>query len=568
MPHNTLKNRFLAVLALAVAGLLVLTSFWLTTERARILEERRGKVKNLVEAASGILDQCYELQQRGMTQAEAQRQAVSLLKNLRYDGDNYFWISDLRPMMIMHPAKPQLDGTDLSGFKDPQGKLPFVEMAETVRQSGAGFVAYEWPRPGSDKAVPKISYVKGFEPWGWIVGTGIYVDDVDAAWRHSAAEAAGMMMLLLGLMGAASLSAYRRMFGPLSKIVACMKDVAEGEGDLTKRLDVPPDREVAELAHWFNAFMSKFQATITAVAGNLHNLAAAGEEISVTSRQQMEGAQQQKDQTGQVATATQQMTAAVQQVTEISNHAAGASQKAASAARHGGKVVEDALTRMQSIAISTRESAKQIESLGEQSEQIGRIIGVIDEIADQTNLLALNAAIEAARAGEQGRGFAVVADEVRKLAERTAHATKEITQMIQGVQEGTRLAVTAMHTGTKEVEMGVAATGEAGESLKEIIGISDQVGEMVTHIATAALQQLDATAEVTHSMERISDIAASTAAGAREATKAMEDLASLAGDIQRQVGQFRLGAGRNGSEPASTPPGDGELRSSAVAGGY
>ena len=539
-------------------GLLVLAAFWLGTERSRILQEKQEKVKNLVEAAHSILGEYYQRQQHGLPQAEAQKQAIELLKTTRYQGDNYFWINDLRPFMVMHPTKPQLDGTDLSGYKDPNGKALFVEMAETVRRSGAGFVAYQWPRPGADKPVPKISYVKGFEPWGWIVGTGIYVDDVDALWRQSAVKAAALMTLLLLLMAAASISSWRRMFGPLDRMVACMKDVAEGDGDLTRRLDVPPDREVAELARWFNTFMDKLQAILLSVADNIQHLAAAGEEISATSRQQTQGAAQQKDQTQQVAAATQEMSATVQQVMEISNRTAEAAQKAADAARHGGSVVEESLARMQSIATSTSDAAKKIEYLGEQSKHIGRIVGVIDDIADQTNLLALNAAIEAARAGTQGRGFAVVADEVRKLAERTTAATKEIAQMIHTVQEGTHLAVAAMQSGTKEVELGVASTRQAGDSLREIIKISDQVGEMVTHIATAATEQASATDEMSRNTERIASIAAATAVGAQQTAKATEDLAALATELQGKVGQFRL---------ASESEEERGLRSRAAAGG-
>jgi len=343
-----------------------------------------------------------------------------------------------------------------------------------------------------------------------------------------------------------------------------MKDVAQGEGDLTKRLEVPSDQEVAELAGWFNTFMNKLQSTLASVAGSVQNLAAAGEEISVTSRQQSQGAEQQKDQTHRVATAMQQMSATVQQVTEISNQAADAARKAAEGARHGGTVVEQTVARMHSIAASSKEAASKIEHLGEQAEQIGRIIGVIDDIADQTNLLALNAAIEAARAGAQGRGFAVVADEVRKLAERTTAATKEITQMIEGVQEGTRLAVSAVQAGTREVELGVAATREAGGSLREIIDISDRVGEMVTHIATAALQQASATQDVNQSTEQIASIAAVSATAATEATKALEDLANLAADIQRQVGQFRPETDAHSAPPVPA----NHLRAHAAAGGF
>ena len=148
----SLKNRFRIVVGVAMLGLLVLAGFWLTMERSRILSGKREKVKNLVETAHSILAECYQMQQqRGVSQAEAQKQAIVLLKNLRYEGDNYFWINDFHPTMVMHPKKPQLDGTDLTGFKDPTGKALFVEMAATVRSNGAGFAAYEWPRPGMTK---------------------------------------------------------------------------------------------------------------------------------------------------------------------------------------------------------------------------------------------------------------------------------------------------------------------------------------------------------------------------------------------------------------------------------
>jgi len=536
----SLKSRFRIFIALAMLGPIIFSALWLSQERSRILRQKQEEAQNLVEAAYSLLAESYRLEQAGMPRAEAQKRAMLLLRDVRYEGDNYFWINDLRPAMVMHPTKPQMDGADVSSFKDPTGKAFFMEIVETVRQNGAGFVAYEWPRPGADKPVAKISYVKGFVPWGWIVGTGIYIDDVNSTWRQDALQAMTTLLVLLAVLAAVGFGACRRMFGPLNRMVACMKDVAEGESDLTRRLEVPSDREVAELAKWFNTFIDRLRAILLSVASNVHHLAAAGEQLSVNSRQQAQGAEQQKVQIQQVATATQEMEVVVQQVADLAKRTAEATQKSAEAARQGGKVVEETLTRMQAIAASATEAGKRIEHLGKQSEHIGQIIGVIDDIADQTNLLALNAAIEAARAGTQGRGFAVVADEVRKLAERTTGATNEIAQMIHAVQEGTQQAVAAMQAGSREVELGVAATREAGGSLREIIEVSDRVGEMVGHIASAATEQQSATGEMNRSAERIADIAVTTATGALQATKALEDLANLAAEIQGQLGQFRL----------------------------
>jgi methyl-accepting chemotaxis protein len=216
--------------------------------------------------------------------------------------------------------------------------------------------------------------------------------------------------------------------------------------------------------------------------------------------------------------------------------------------------VEETLTKMRAIAESVEGTAKKMAELGKSSDQIGRIAAVIDDIADQTNLLALNAAIEAARAGEQGRGFAVVADEVRKLAERTTTATKEIAQMIKTIQHETKTAVSAMEEGTRQVEDGVKSTARAGDSLKQIIQMAEQVGEMITHIATAATEQSSASEEINNNLEQIAKLVKESAAGAQESARSCQDLSALALDLQSTVGIFKLAesAGSYGSPDRPT----------------
>lgn len=330
----------------------------------------------------------------------------------------------------------------------------------------------------------------------------------------------------------------------LHSMIFMVKDLAEGEGDLTKRLKIATQDELGELAKWFNTFLDKIHEIISEVAGTADQVASASEELSSSATLQAQGADHQKDQTTQVATAMQEMSCTVQQVSENCTQAAEASGRAAETARAGGAVVEKALTQMRSIADSVAGTAKEIGELGRRTDQIGRIAGVIDDIADQTNLLALNAAIEAARAGEQGRGFAVVADEVRKLAERTTTATKEIAQMITVIQDGTRAAVKAMDLGSRQVEEGVTSTTRAGESLQQIIQMSEEVGSMITHIATAATEQSGATADVNQSMDQIARLGKESAVAAQQSAKACQDLSELAMALQNMVGNFKLHAVR------------------------
>lgn len=352
---------------------------------------------------------------------------------------------------------------------------------------------------------------------------------------------------VLGIVLSLTVSWYvvKKVVEGMSEVVERIKDVAQGEGDLTKRLEVRNDDELGELSKWFNTFMDKLQDIIMQVASSTEHIASATEEISSSATQSSQSSETQKDQTNQVATAMQEMSSTVLQVSENSNKAAEGAKRAGELAKAGGKIVGETVDVIRGLAESSRDTAAKIQELGKSSDQIGQIIGVIDDIADQTNLLALNAAIEAARAGEQGRGFAVVADEVRKLAERTTQATKEIAQMIKTIQEETQKAVDSMESGTKRVENGVESATRAGESLQEIITASERVGDMITHIATAATEQSSATEQVNSNMEQIAKLVQESAVGAQQAAKACADLSNLALDLQALVGRFKLGEERS-----------------------
>ncbi len=356
----------------------------------------------------------------------------------------------------------------------------------------------------------------------------------------------GISILGLAIYG---VTMVRGISAALTHAIEAFKDVAEGEGDLTKRLEINSRDELGELAKWFNLFLDKLQKIISQVASTAEQVASASEEISAAATQQSQSAEAQNSQTTQVATTVHEMSSTVAQISDNTNQAASASRKAAETAREGGAIIDETMTKMRAMAVSVGATAKKVEELGKSSDQIGRIIGVIDEIADQTNLLALNAAIEAARAGEQGRGFAVVADEVRKLAERTTKATNEIAQMIQRVQVETKTAVSAMEEGTQQVEQGVSFTAKAGESLQQIIRMSDAVGEMITQIATAAMEQSSATDEINGSMEAIAKLVRESTAGVQQSAQACQGLSGLALDLQSMVGIFKVESAQGHGAP-------------------
>jgi methyl-accepting chemotaxis protein len=335
---------------------------------------------------------------------------------------------------------------------------------------------------------------------------------------------------------------------PLRKLVACFHRGAQG--DLTTRMDVSSRDEVGQAGREFNVFMETLEGMMRQMTHNSQQLANAGEEISAAATQTAEGSRAQTEQVEQVATAMQEMSCTVMQVSEHSSKAAEEARKAAETAQQGGNIVNEALTTMRSIADSVGVIAEKIGELGKNSDQIGKIIAVIDDIADQTNLLALNAAIEAARAGEQGRGFAVVADEVRKLAERTTKATKEIAQMIEAVQLETSTAVKQMQAGTKQVEAGVATTEKAGASLSAIIKAAQKVGDMISQIATAATQQTSTADQINTNVGKIAKISRESASGAQQSANACEELSNLALDLQQMVSRFEMGNNEDSAPPA------------------
>ncbi|HOP06530.1 MAG TPA: methyl-accepting chemotaxis protein [candidate division Zixibacteria bacterium] len=329
-------------------------------------------------------------------------------------------------------------------------------------------------------------------------------------------------------------------FSKLSDYMKNLSFVAKSiaEGDLTARLQPRSSKDT--LGQSVKTMLDNLTHIIRQLSDSSRELTSAASTISATSGRIAEGVQDQAQRVQEVSTAIEEMTATIFESSKNASVATDASRNAANTATDGGRVVHSAIAGMQTISDVVRMSAQSITDLARSADQIGEITRVIDDIADQTNLLALNAAIEAARAGEQGRGFAVVADEVRKLAERTGKATAEISQMIKGIQRQTEEAVESMESGVQEVDKGRELVDRAGNSLNDIVTMSQQVMDMIQQIATAAEQQSSAAEEVTRSVEQISTVTTDTARGSEQSAQAAEELNRQANGLQRIVDQFRF----------------------------
>jgi methyl-accepting chemotaxis protein len=333
---------------------------------------------------------------------------------------------------------------------------------------------------------------------------------------------------------------WRIMQSSFDGLVSRLKDIAAGDGDLSKRLDVKGKDELAQTAHWLNLFIEKISGTICSVVGTTGTLASATYELNNTADQMATSAEEVAAQASTVATASEEMAATSNDIANNCHLAAASAQQAADTTQKGFNVVQKTVDGIRERGERTKQNAKSITSLGERSDQIGAIVATIEDIADQTNLLALNAAIEAARAGEMGRGFAVVADEVRALAERTTRATKEIGEMIKAIQNETRQAIVSMEEGVRGTEKGAAEATQLETALQEILEQVNSVTMQVSQIATAAEEQTATTTEITNNIHRISEIIEGTSKGAQDTATASSTLSQMGEELRRLMGQFKL----------------------------
>ncbi len=536
----TIANRLGFLIGLFIVFFLFVVASLLMQYRTNLMDNKGTQTQFLVESTYSLLSSYHERAVAGeFSQDDAKAAALKAISKLRYDGDNYFWVNDYQARMVMHPIKPNLDGKDLSDFTDPAGQKLFSEMVKVVVNDGEGFVPYMWPKPGAEEPVEKISFVKGFQPWQLIVGSGVYVDDVDVEFYEVTSGLLVLLFFITILIVVVSYYIARSISVPIRATTDAMNNIAKGEGDLTQRLRIGGTDEVSRMAVAFNGFIEKIESSIIEVAkANSELTHAAGklESFAQSGKQQMDD---QNQQTYQVATAINEMSSTVQEIARSAEQAADAVKGANEGAAAGLGVMEQTTHSITELATEVQSAAGVIDQLEVESQSIGKVLDVIRDIAEQTNLLALNAAIEAARAGEQGRGFAVVADEVRTLASRTQKSTEEINVMIERLQKGTFDAVKAMTEGSDKASSTVKLADDSSSALQRIVADITTISEMNIQMATAAEEQSAVAKEIDESVVKISQLSELSAENSNNVSDSSKELNGLGVKLKSIIDTFK-----------------------------
>lgn len=534
-----------------------LESISLQTVESSMLESHKAKLQSLTEATKG---QMHEALANAKTNDDKIKVIRDSLKNTFFHVTpdeqkmtGYLFVYGYDGLCIAMPPATDRHGKNFWDLQDSKKNYIIREMI-AIAQKGGGFYSYHFAKPGETETSEKLSYISPVgEGLDMFMGVGIYIDDVQKKKqaiatdmqqaRNHFAMIAAAVVLAYSLLIVTPFTLYlirRSIIGPIRQVSDTMSDIAQGEGDLTRRINIKSNDELGKLASDFNTFAQKIHDTIAHVANSAGEVASAATEIAAVSDEMANGLSQQSTQVHQISSAIEEMNASIVEVARKSDDAAKQAVNSGNMAQEGGTIVNKTVEQMQSIKNTVSDTAHSVQELGKRGEQIGQIIAVINDIADQTNLLALNAAIEAARAGEHGRGFAVVADEVRKLADRTTKATDEIAHSITAIQTETNQAVDRMSIGTEQVSQGVERASHAGESLRNIVTSAQSVAQMIQSIAAAADEQSTASTQVANNIENISNFTRQSSEGASQAADASNQLSAKAEQLQALVRQFKI----------------------------
>ena len=549
----------LAVLPVLLFALVIsLTTVWILQDQAdkeveetrqRLLNDAKATLQSYVEVAMTAIKPLYDAAQPGDEAARAQ--VIKLLSNITYGTDGYFFGYDSQTVRLFKGNSPEGVGKNFQDNRDPNGVYTNRELVR-VAKDGSHYAQYSSSLPGNERVlVPKLGYTEYLPKWDMVIGTVVNLDGIEAQvaeveagvkerMRGMILSIVAITVVVLLVIAVIGMLVANTILRPLHLMKANLDDIAAGEGDLTHRLAITSQDELGELASSFNRFVDKIHAMVRQITDMTFQLTALVGQVSEQAHRSEQAMERQRHETDQVATAINEMSSAAQEVARSAQGASVAAQKTDEEGQMAKRVVDGSIQQIHALVSDIRSSGSSLDSLQQDVTSIVSVLGVIRSIADQTNLLALNAAIEAARAGEAGRGFAVVADEVRALASRTQQSTQEIQGMIDRLQQGTDEAVQAMR---RSSEAGVGTSeqaNQAGESLDAMAQLIGTINSMNAQIASAAEEQTAVAEEINRSVHQIAvavdNVADETQQGA-QTTRSLAQLGQRLGDL---VGQFRI----------------------------
>ncbi|CAB3753296.1 methyl-accepting chemotaxis protein [Paraburkholderia solisilvae] len=529
MSGMSLNRKLWLSLALVWLGLLGIALLSAVETRSTMLAERKAGMVNLVDAAQGVVNGYYAQSQAGkLSDADAQREALARLATMRYGDAGYLFVIDSKPVVLMHPTLPQMVGKPVGDFKDPDGKLLYMSVLDSAKATGRGFAAYRGRLPGSETALPKLSYVEHFAPWDWYITSGVFVRDIDTAYYQTLVEHLIAVLVIGALITLAMAFVMRSIRNGLGGEPQQAAQLAAriATGDLTQIVNLRANDSSSMMAA-MGTMQDRLQRAIGEIRHAAESIASATQQIAAGNSDLSQRTEQQAASLEETAASMEQLTATVKQNADNARQASGLANNASEIATKGNDVVSRVIGTMGEINDSSR--------------QIADIIGVIEGIAFQTNILALNAAVEAARAGEQGRGFAVVAAEVRSLAQRSATAAKEIKQLIGA-------SVERVNNGSTLVE-------QAGATMGDILQAVRRVTDIMGEIAAASEEQSSGIAQVGRAVTQMDEVTQQNAALVEQATAAAASLQDQAARLREAVNLFRVGDGQAVTAQRAALPG-------------
>lgn len=537
----SIRRRILLIVVLMVLGMLFLTAMSYFRAQDILLDGKRISITHVVDSAKKIVNY-YEEQVRSgsLQEPEGKVRALAAIEHMRYANGEYLWVVNGTYDIVMHPLKPALNGTSGYRTQDSDGVFLFREMVDVVSEQGAGFVHYRWQKPGSSKIAQKLSYVAGVDGWGWVIGTGVYMDDIQAELVKQVTKMIVVVVVITLILAVLLMVIATSITRPLIAAVDRMRDIASGEGDLTVQLDASGRDELAQLASQFNAFVAKMRSLVGNVTNSVEHLTDTARGLADATKSTVTNMQKQQLETDQVASAINEMSAAANEIAGNAERASGSASQGIEESTKSRKVVSGALARVEELSGEMEATTQAMDKLKLETKNIDSVLTVIRGIAEQTNLLALNAAIEAARAGEQGRGFAVVADEVRALAQKTQHSTQEINVMISNLQSGASLAVEAMLQSLEKTRNTVEIAHEADISLSVVESAISAINDMNSQIAVASEEQSQVAEEINRNVSNIAILSDENRVSTESVFSLSEQVKQVGESLEHLVQRFRL----------------------------